>query len=66
MRSMAGIVEKFVAKQIKLSIEGIGSALVKSVRNWGAQQQSTHTDGVLNAAFDNSKEQSKARRPVGR
>ena len=39
MRSMAGIVEQFVAKHIKLSIEGVVSAQVKSMRNLGAQEQ---------------------------
>ncbi len=40
MRSMDGIVEYFVAKDIKLNIEGIFSAQVKSIRDRGAQEQS--------------------------
>ncbi len=40
MRSMDGIVEQFVAKHIKLIIEGVVSSQVESMRNWGAQEQS--------------------------
>ncbi len=40
MRNMAGIVEQLVAKHIRLSIEGIVSAQVESMRNRGAQERS--------------------------
>ncbi len=65
IRNMAHsfVLAEDMAGHNELSKAGFDSVQVKCMRN---REPKSKADEVMNAAFENSKEQSKARRPVGR